>query len=288
MSAQSASIADLSVLMDDPRVVIVDATVELARPETDGDWRGLTGRVQFEAAHVLGAQFFDLLEDLTQGSSNFHFAQPRPEVLAAAMARIGIGSESTVVVYDNHGRMWATRVWLMLRAIGFDRVLVLDGGVQQWATAGGAVETGLPATLDPVTAFQPAPRASLFVDKAYVEAVVVGDVDAALVCSLGADVFAGEGITRYSRRGHIPGSINIPASLVLNDSGRFLSSEDVARQLDQLLSIPGEIVLYCGGAISASLLAFGLVQAGREDFRVYDGSLEEWSADLALPMVVMT
>ena len=114
------------------------------------------------------------------------------------------------------------------------------------------------------------------------------DVDAALVCSLGADVFAGEGITRYSRRGHIPGSINIPASLVLNDSGRFLSSADVARQLDQLLSIPGEIVLYCGGAISASLLAFGLVQAGREDFRVYDGSLEEWSADLALPMVVMT
>ena len=81
---------------------------------------------------------------------------------------------------------------------------------------------------------------------------------------------------------------NIPASLVLNDSGRFLSSEDVARQLDQLLSIPGEIVLYCGGAISASLLAFGLVQAGREYFRVYDGSLEEWSADLALPMVVMT
>jgi thiosulfate/3-mercaptopyruvate sulfurtransferase len=58
--------------------------------------------------------------------------------------------------------------------------------------------------------------------------------------------------------------------------------------LDQLLSIPGEIVLYCGGAISASLLAFGLVQAGREDFRVYDGSLEEWSADLALPMVAMT
>jgi len=288
MNAQFVSIADLAGLMDDPNVVIVDATVELAKPETDGDWRGLTGRVQFEAGHLPGAQFFDLLEDRTQGSSNFHFAQPRPEVLAAAVARIGIGSQSTVVVYDNHGRMWATRVWLMLRAMGFDRVLVLDGGVQQWSAAGGSVETGVPATLDPVTEFQPAPRASLFVDKAYVEAVVVGDVDAVLVCSVGAEVFSGQGITRYSRRGHIPGSINVPASLVLDDSGQFQGSADVVRQLDQLLSIPGELVLYCGGAISASLLAFGLVQAGREDFRVYDGSLEEWSADLALPMVVTT
>jgi len=288
MNAQFVSIADLAGLLDDPNVVIVDATVELAKPETDGDWRGLTGRVQFEAGHLPGAQFFDLLEDRTQGSSNFHFAQPRPEVLAAAVARIGIGSQSTVVVYDNHGRMWATRVWLMLRAMGFDRVLVLDGGVQQWSAAGGSVETGVPATLDPVTEFQPAPRASLFVDKAYVEAVVVGDVDAVLVCSVGAEVFSGQGITRYSRRGHIPGSINVPASLVLDDSGQFQGSADVVRQLDQLLSIPGELVLYCGGAISASLLAFGLVQAGREDFRVYDGSLEEWSADLALPMVVTT
>jgi len=288
MNAQFVSIADLAGLMDDPNVVIVDATVELAKPETDGDWRGLTGRVQFEAGHLPGAQFFDLLEDRTQGSSNFHFAQPRPEVLAAAVARIGIGSQSTVVVYDNHGRMWATRVWLMLRAMGFDRVLVLDGGVQQWSAAGGSVETGVPATLDPVTEFQPAPRDSLFVDKAYVEAVVVGDVDAVLVCSVGAEVFSGQGITRYSRRGHIPGSINVPASLVLDDSGQFQGSADVVRQLDQLLSIPGELVLYCGGAISASLLAFGLVQAGREDFRVYDGSLEEWSADLALPMVVTT
>jgi len=288
MNAQFVSIADLAGLLDDPNVVIVDATVELAKPETDGDWRGLTGRVQFEAGHLPRAQFFDLLEDLTQGSNNFHFAQPGPEVLATAMARIGIGSQSTVVVYDNHGRMWATRVWLMLRAMGFDRVLVLDGGVQQWSAAGGAVETGLPATLDPVTEFQPAPRASLFVDKAYVEAVVVGDVDAVLVCSVGAEVFSGEGITRYSRRGHIPGSFNIPASLVLDDSGQFQGSADVVRQLDQLLSIPAELVLYCGGAISASLLAFGLVQAGREDFRVYDGSLEEWSADLALPMVVTT
>lgn len=288
MNAQFISIADLAGLMDDPNVVIVDATVELAKPETDGDWRGSTGRNQFEAAHIPGAQFFDLLEDLTRGSNNFHFAQPGPEVLATAMARIGIGSQSTVVVYDNHGRMWATRVWLMLRAMGFDRVLVLDGGVQQWSAAGGSVETGVPATLDPVTEFQPAPRASLFVDKAYVEAVVVGDVDAVLVCSVGAEVFSGQGITRYSRRGHIPGSINVPASLVLDDSGQFQGSADVVRQLDQLLSIPGELVLYCGGAISASLLAFGLVQAGREDFRVYDGSLEEWSADLALPMVVTT
>lgn len=43
--------------------------------------------------------------------------------------------------------------------------------------------------------------------------------------------------------------------------------------------------LYCGGGISASANALALASVGVRDVRVYDGSLEEWSADPGLPLV---
>jgi thiosulfate/3-mercaptopyruvate sulfurtransferase len=46
--------------------------------------------------------------------------------------------------------------------------------------------------------------------------------------------------------------------------------------------------VYCGGGISATLLALGLVRAGRDDVKIYDGSLEEWTADPARPVVIAT
>ena len=47
-----------------------------------------------------------------------------------------------------------------------------------------------------------------------------------------------------------------------------------------------EVLLYCGGGISASANALTLAQLGLTAVRIYDGSLEEWSADESLPLVV--
>jgi thiosulfate/3-mercaptopyruvate sulfurtransferase len=44
------------------------------------------------------------------------------------------------------------------------------------------------------------------------------------------------------------------------------------------------VIVYCGGGVSASLTALGLVLAGHTRVSVYDGSLEEWSADPSLPL----
>ena len=104
---------------------------------------------------------------------------------------------------------------------------------------------------------------------------------------LGREQFDGSAPTRYTRRGHIPGSLNLPArSLVSPDTGLLAGDERLRETLRPLLEAPGPVVVYCGGGISAALLALGLVRAGREDVRIYDGSLEEWTADPARPVSV--
>jgi thiosulfate/3-mercaptopyruvate sulfurtransferase len=45
-----------------------------------------------------------------------------------------------------------------------------------------------------------------------------------------------------------------------------------------------EVLLYCGGGISASANALTLAEIGTTAVRIYDGSLEEWSADPRLPL----
>ena len=64
---------------------------------------------------------------------------PAPEYFAAAMEALGIGQGTRVVLYDRRMTMWATRVFWMLRAFGFDNCAVLDGGWKTWTAEGRPV-----------------------------------------------------------------------------------------------------------------------------------------------------
>src|SRR5206468_2851651 len=84
---------------------------------------------------------------------------PSPDHFARAMSALGVGIGTRVVVYDNGGIMFATRLWWMLRVFGFDAVAVLDGGFALWQQEGRPVttETAPP----PRATFQPALRPHL-------------------------------------------------------------------------------------------------------------------------------
>ncbi|GIE68534.1 sulfurtransferase [Actinoplanes palleronii] len=113
---------------------------------------------------------------------------------------------------------------------------------------------------------------------------LAGDVDATVVCALNPEAYAGEVPTRYSRRGHIPGSGNLPARSLTGADGRFLPEPELRAALGDLVDDPAPVWLYCGGGISATVVALALAVVGRSDVALYDGSLEEWSADPALPL----
>jgi thiosulfate/3-mercaptopyruvate sulfurtransferase len=271
----------LADALGDPSLRVLDATVRLNRPPGGGPYTPESGRDAYETEHVPTAGFADLIVDLAGPDAPWPFALPPAARFAAAAGRLGIGPGTHVVVYAQDSPMWATRLWWLLRYFGFDAVSVLDGGLPAWRAAGLPL-TGEPARHPPAR-FDARPRAGLLATRADVEAIVTGR-SACLVNALSDAVFRGEGPTSYSRPGRIPGSVGVPAAGLLDPAtNRFRPPAELTERLDTVLREPA-VVLYCGGGISATIDVFALFLLGRDDIRLYDGSLAEWSADPSLPL----
>ncbi|MFJ8105808.1 sulfurtransferase [Streptomyces sp. NPDC096132] len=271
--------------LDDPRLVVLDATALLPAPRYDGDHTSASGRGAWAERHLPGSRHADLTGEFSDPDAPYHFSAPSPPALAAALARVGVGEGCAVVTYDTGGGIWAARLWWMLRAISVPAA-VLDGGLAAWEAAGRPVQSGeetAPARqVAPVT---PVPRPELWTDVHEVAAISRGERPGTLVCALPSGGYAGTLPTRYSRRGHVPGSRSLPGRELLDVEGRVLPSGDLAARVGAVIgSGDTPVVLYCGGGISAAGAALALTLLGREDVSVYDGSLEEWSKDPGRPL----
>jgi thiosulfate/3-mercaptopyruvate sulfurtransferase len=267
-----------------PGLVVLDTTADLARPAGGGPYRLRPGRAEFETAHVPGARFADLVDALAQPAAPHPFAWPSPERFAAGMGALGVGAANHVVVYAQGTPMWATRLWFLLRAHGFDDVRVLDGGLAAWRDAGLPVESG-PAAPASTAMFPVRLRPQLLASRADVEAAVTSG-QTCLLNALRPEVFRGEGPSSYARPGRIPRSVNVPHVSLLDAVGRFRPDDELREHFAAagVLDPTTPVVAYCGGGISATVDLFALARAGREDARLYDGSLAEWTADPDLPV----
>lgn len=271
-------------LSNDPGAyTVLHATVTFPKPRFDGDYRPESGYATWRAAHIPGSLHADLLAGFSAPDPDLHFTRPTPDALAAALAELGVAPEADLVVYDDGGMTWASRLWWMLRNIGVS-ARVLDGGFARWTALDLPVEAGDAAERHPATPRTARTDRGLWRDRDDVLAVVSGDAPGTLVCALDAAQFAGTATTRYARRGHIDGSRNLPAKSLLTD-GILRSTDRIGELTEQVLTDTSRpLILYCGGGVSACLLALALVRTGHDDVAVYDGSLEEWTADPALPM----
>ncbi|MGW3287198.1 sulfurtransferase [Streptomyces sp. NPDC001002] len=271
--------------VDDPRLVVLDATCLLPSPRHDGDYRYASGRGSWAERHLPGSRHADLTGDFADHDAPYHFAVPSPDALAAALARLGVGRGSAVVTYDTGGGIWAARLWWMLRAISVP-VAVLDGGLAAWEAAGRPLAIGddTPPAPDvvPVT---PAPRPDLWTGIEEVASISRGERPGVLVCALPTGGYDGSVPTRYSRRGHIPASRSLPGRDLLDADARVLPPAELAAKVGAVLdTAESPVVLYCGGGIAAAGAALALTLLGRTDVSLYDGSLEEWSKDPARPV----
>ena len=263
--------------------ILLDASCVLHPAKFDGDYRRDSGRPRWREAHIPGSQHVDIPTQFSDGTAALHYTHPTPQMIADELARIGIGETDTVVVYDTTGGLFAARLWYLLRWIGVD-VRVLDGGLSTWIAAGLPVARGDEPTADPAVPWTVSVTRNAWITKD--ELIERSESDARpLVCGLPAGSFTGAVPSRYARRGRIPGSINVPSSTLFASDGTVNDDESLrAAYAAEGVTGAEEVLLYCGGGISASANALTLVELGITSVRIYDGSLEEWAAEESLPL----
>ncbi len=271
----------LAAHLGDASLRLYDVTVHL-RPATPGPYKVESGRADYEAGHIRGAAFLDLVHDLSDTTSALNFTRPSLSALEHALGAAGIGAGMRVVAYSSGSPMWATRFWWMLRAAGVADVAVLDGGLAKWTAEGRPVEAGrhdyAPA------AVHGAERAGSWADKQDVLSAI-GDGAVCTINALSPSVHSGEAPISYGRKGHIRGSTNVPYAALLAADGTFRPDAELRPLFEAVGALARKrVICYCGGGISATMDALALTRLGHEAVAVYDGSMAEWTADPDLPM----
>ncbi|GAA5006683.1 sulfurtransferase [Kitasatospora paranensis] len=250
-----------------PDLVVLDAGV--------GQYRSTGPRIP-------GARAFDIDGELSDPSSPLPHTMPGPEAFTRALRGLGVHDRSTVVVYDSAGIYSSARAWWMLRAMGFDRAAVLDGGLPAWTAAGLPCESAPPSAA-PAGTFTAKPRAGLLVDRTAVVGALA-DPATAVLDARSRERYAGtvEEPRPGLRRGHIPGSANLPFA-DLQTGGRMRPAGELRTLLAAAAAGRERLVLSCGSGVTACVLALGADLAGYRDVAVYDGSWSEWGLPSGLP-----
>ncbi len=270
------SVADLAAHLDDPHWIVFDCRHDLADTES--------GRHAYAQAHVPGARFAHLDEDLSgpKTGANGRHPLPDPEKFRARLAALGMANGKQVVAYDATGGYYAARLWWMLRWVGHPHAAVLDGGWEAWLKAGLPV-TAQPPVIKP-GAFSGAAH-DYTVDARFILARL-GQPRVRLIDARSPDRYRGENETLDPVSGHIPGAVNRFFRLNLAADGCFKPATELKREFSALLGTlpPTQVVHQCGSGVTACHNLLAMEIAGLHGAKLYPGSWSEWCSDPQRPV----
>ncbi|MGW7100492.1 sulfurtransferase [Streptomyces sp. NPDC054838] len=246
----------------EPGLVVFDASV--------GALRGADRRIP-------GARPFDLDGALSDHGATVPHTMPAAADFEEAVRGLGLGDRDTVVVYDGAGIYSSARAWWMLRAMGFDRAAVLDGGLPAWTAAGLPLEDTAPAYGGPRGTFTARPRPGLLVDAVAV-AAALADPAAAVLDARTRERFAGTAPEPRPglRGGHMPGAASLPFAELKTSDGLMRPPGELREAFRAVAGDRERLYFSCGSGVTACVLALGAELAGYRESAVYDGSWSEW------------
>ncbi len=255
--------------LDAPGLVVLDGTWHLPTANRDA-------RAEYAAEHIPGALFFDI-DDLSDETSPLPHMLPSQIKFASRMKKLGVGDGMKVVVYDTYGLFSAARVWWTFRAMGYNDVAVLDGGLKKWKAEGRPLEDDQPARRFE-RHFTPRRQVELIRDFDEMKSVVANRT-AQVVDARPAGRFAGTDPEPRPglRPGHMPGSRNVPSADLIAADGTLKPAAELA----QIFAAAGidpksPVVTTCGSGVTASIVSLALAVLGQTNAAVYDGSWAEW------------
>jgi len=280
MTSSESALVDVAWLhanLDSPEIIVLDASVP---PVVPG----------FEAINspndlklIPGSRRFDFDTDVCKPNSSLPHMMPSSQLFEERVRALGIGKDSTLVVYDDTGLYASPRAWWMFRAMGHTRVYVLDGGLPAWIAAGFPTVSDYEQDV-PVGDFVADENAASFCDAVTVLAATE-DASCTILDARSRGRFAGtEPEPRPGLRGgHMPNARSLPCRDVLDDR-RLKPVEELKEIMAELDVADKKIITSCGSGITACILTLAAYEAGHRNLSVYDGSWVEWGQPSKLPV----
>jgi len=253
--------------LGDQGVKIVDGSCQMPGAQP--------ARLDYEKRHIDGAVFFDL-DDIADQDIDLPRMLPTPEQFERQVSALGISDQDTIIVYDNQGCFSAARVWWSFRAMGHDKVAVLNGGLPLWQ------KENRPVSNKPVTITRISYKSSFnpeFVCSAKTLKTHLHQRDAVILDARSDQRFHGAAPEPRAglRSGHMPGAANLPYQVLLNDDQTFITSDKVAALLASAGIAPEkEVITTCGSGVTAAILSLALELTGHSNHKLYDGSWTDW------------
>lgn len=237
----------------------------------------------YQAGHLIGAVFVDLdtqladiKKDLSQGGRH---PLPSAEKFAQTLTELGISKEAHVVIYDDQsGANAAARFWWMLKAVGHEKVQVLNGGFteakrKQFPLSIGVESPQKTSKSYPTTAWQ-LPTIEMDVLES-----ISQHSDYLVVDVRSQARYDGKSEPIDLIAGHIPGAVNIPLTDNLDVNGLFLAPDTLKNNYQTAFGDikTQNIIVHCGSGVTACHTLLALDYAGMEIPTLYVGSWSEWS-----------
>ena len=236
------------------------------------------GEDEFYESHIEGASFFDI-NNISNKSSKLPHMLPTKKQFELYIENLNIKHNDEIVVYDQCGYFSTARVWFTFTLFGFNKVRILDGGIQDWIKKKLPVTSKIDSPKTRNTIKLTINNDMVIKKQKIIETIKNSKNNIQIIDARPPKRFLGieEEPRPGLKKGNINSSINIPFDSILRNNNYLLNLSDLKSLVrKKKITKTKEIICYCGSGVTACNLIFVLKILGFNKIKLYDGSWAEW------------
>ena len=251
-------------------IIILDASWYLPTQNRDA-------YKEYVNKHIPKALFFDI-DKVCDINSTLPHTVPNEKQFKLNMEELGITNQDHIIIYSIDGIGTSPRAWWLFKLFGHQKISILNGGLKAWSKINDTENNHVPKNSK--SDYKAIINHKLLCNYLDIEAAYKNN-NQQIVDARSKGRFKGiENEPRPGlKRGHIPQSINIPFSLLIDEQGYLLKKDELIKVLNiNNFNFEKTTISTCGSGVTACILAFALDFIGKNNWRIYDGSWSEWGS----------